>query len=55
MTWKDIIPDTLAKASNLVIRGFLVVNALILALTATYINLRLSWLLIRHLNRVWFS
>lgn len=55
MTWKDIRPDSLAKTSNVALRIFLLVNALIFALTATYINLRLAWMLIRHLNRTWFS
>ena len=54
MTWKDKLPDSLAKTSNLVLRTLLLVNALILALTFTYINLRLAWLLIHHLNHVWF-
>ncbi len=55
MTWKNLIPDTVAKASNLVLRALLLVNLLILALTATYINARLAWLVIRHLNRTWFA
>ena len=55
MTWKEKIPDMLGRASHAALRSFFLVNGVILALAATYINLRLAWKLILYVNRVWFT
>lgn len=55
MTWKHKLTDGLADMLRFCIRGALILDGIILALASIYLTCKLTFFLVRYLDRVWFS
>lgn len=55
MQWKRVFTDGLAETLRFCIRGALILDGIILALASIYLTSKLTFFLVRYLDRVWFS
>ena len=55
MTWKTNITQHLANVLRFIVRGAILMDAIILALASIYITARFSARAIQYLDRVFFS